>query len=124
MLPARLLLDAAIISIFEIAGQIFIKTFYEQDERKLYFFFLGWFMYLGVVYFLFKSYSSGNFAVVNSVWNSLTTVTVAVIGWFYYKEKLTKAEMIGIGFVVLGFIIIGAFSDGGQRSKESLDNND
>lgn len=124
MLSGKFVLNVFIISLFEIAGQIFIKTYYEQDDRKLYLFFLGWLMYLGVVYFLFKAYENGNFAISNSFWNALTTVSIAGIGWFYYKEKLTKPEMIGISLVILGFIIIGAFSDGGQRSKESLDNKD
>lgn len=117
MLSGKLVLNIFIISLFEIAGQMFIKTYYEQENRKLYLFFLGWLMYLGVIYFLFKSYTYGNFAICNSFWNSITTITVAIIGWVYYKEKLTKYEMAGIGFVVLGFLIIGAFSDGGQRSK-------
>lgn len=119
MLPAGLILNTVIISAFEIVGQIFIKTYYEQEDRKLYYFFLGWLMYLGVVYFLYRAYSYGNFAICNSIWNSITTITVAVIGWFYYKEHLTKYEMIGLGLVVLGFLIMGAFSDGGERSTAS-----
>ena len=117
MLPAKFVLNIFIISLFEIAGQIFIKTYYEQNDRKLYLFFLGWLMYLGVVYFLFKAYSQGNFAISNSFWNALSTVLIALIGWFYYKEHLTRSEMIGIGFVIVGFIIIGAFSDGGEKNK-------
>ena len=119
MLPQKLILNVFVISLFEIAGQMLIKTYYENKQKQIYLFFLGWLMYLGVVYFLLKSYSSGNFAVVNSVWNSITTFSVAVIGWFYYKEQLTKAEMSGIALVVLGFIVIGAFSDGGDRDHKT-----
>ena len=120
MLPAKLLLNVFVISFFEIVGQMFIKTYYEQENRQIYFFLLGWLAYLGVVYFLFRAYSTGNFAIVNSSWNAVTTFTIAVIGWFYYKEHLTKIEIIGVGLVILGFLVIGAFSEGGQRDAASI----
>lgn len=119
MLKGKYVLNIFLLSLFEIAGQIFIKTYYEQDDRKLYFFFLGWLMYLGVVYFLYRSYSQGNFAITNAFWNAFTTVLVSVIGWVYYKEHLTTIELVGVSLVVLGFGIIGAFSDGGERSEKS-----
>ena len=118
MLQGNFVLNIFVISLFEIAGQIFVKTYYEQDDRKLYLMFLAWLMYLGVVYFLFISYSDGNFAIANSFWNAVTTIVIAIIGWFYYKEHLNKYELTGIGFVVVGLIIIGVFSDGGEKSKK------
>ena len=118
MLQGNFVLNIFVISLFEIAGQIFVKTYYEQDDRKLYLMFLAWLMYLGVVYFLFRAYSDGNFAIANSFWNAVTTIVIAIIGWFYYKEHLNKYELTGIGFVVVGLIIIGVFSDGGEKSKK------
>lgn len=119
MLPIKFVVNVLIISLFEIAGQLFVKTYYEQENRKLYMFFLGWLMYLGVVFFLFRAYSQGNFAITNAFWNAVTTMVVALIGWFYYKEKLNTAEIIGVSFVVGGLIIIGAFSDGGEKGEKS-----
>lgn len=122
MISSKLLMDVSLIVLFETIGQIFVKTYYEQDDRKLYLLFLGWLMYLPVVYFLFKAYFSSNFALANGLWNAVGTVLVALIGWFYYKEKLTKVEMIGLGLIILGFVVIGMFSDGGARDA-AKDNN-
>lgn len=112
MLSGKLILNVLAISAFEIAGQMFIKNYYEQDDRKLYLFLLGWLMYLGVIYFLFRIYFLSNFALANVIWNSITTILITIIGLVYYKEKLTKYEMVGIGVIVIGFLIIGFFSDG------------
>lgn len=118
MLSSYLILNILAIVAFETIGQVFIKTFYEQDNRKLYIFFLGWLSYLGVVYFLFRAYSYGNFAICNALWNILSTIIIAIIGYIVYGESLTKYEMAGIGLMIAGLGIIGFFSDGGERSEE------
>lgn len=118
MLSGQLILNVLAIVAFETTGQIFIKTFYEEDNRKLYLFFLGWLMYLFALYFLFRSYSYTNFAIANGIWNALSTVLVGLIGFFYYGEHLTKYEIAGLGLVVFGFVIIGAFSDGGAAANK------
>ena len=118
MLHWKFVLNIVIISLFELLAQIFVKTYYEQNDRKLYLIFLSWLMYLGVVYFLYRAYSGGNFAITNSFWNALTTVLVAIVGWVYYKEHLNKYELTGIGFVVVGLVILGTLSDGGEKAKK------
>ena len=114
MLSGNFVLNVLVVSFFETVGQVFVKTYYEENDKKLYLFFLGWLMYLGVVYFLLRAYDDGNFAITNAFWNALTTVSISLIGIFYYKENLTKAEMVGIGLIVLGFLVIGIFSNGGK----------
>ena len=96
-------------SISELFGQIFIKTYYET--QKVYWFFLAWFFYLLVIYMLYRAYYFTGFAIANGLWSALALVLTTVVGIFYYKENLNYYELVGISLIVIGIIILGIYSD-------------
>lgn len=41
-----------------------------------------------------------------AVWSGLGIALVAVIGFFYFEETLTISKLLGIGFIVVGIMIL------------------
>ncbi|NYT66562.1 QacE family quaternary ammonium compound efflux SMR transporter [Alcaligenaceae bacterium] len=45
-----------------------------------------------------------------AIWSGVGIVLISVIAWLFYGQKLDAAALIGIGFIVLGVIVIQVFS--------------
>ena len=41
-----------------------------------------------------------------AVWSGLGIALVAIIGFFYFEETLTISKLLGIGFIVVGIMIL------------------
>ena len=46
-----------------------------------------------------------------AIWSAAGIVIISMIGYFAYKESLDLPAIIGIGFIVVGVIIINVFSN-------------
>jgi len=97
------------LSITELFGQIFIKTYYET--QKVYWFFIAWFFYLLVIYLLYRAYYFTGFAIANGLWSAFALILTTLVGIFYYKETLNNYELAGIILIVIGIIVLGFYSD-------------
>ena len=67
---------------------------------------LGIVIYALVAYTLYEILKSGNVAVTNALWNATTVILVSLMGIFYFEEKFTIYQYIGLGFAVLAIIFI------------------
>lgn len=47
-------------------------------------------------------------ALANSVWNAGTEVSIALVGWFFFKQKLGARQFAGIAIIMLGMHLLGA----------------
>lgn len=45
-----------------------------------------------------------------AIWSGVGIVLISLIAWLFYGQKLDAAALIGIGFIVLGVIVIQVFS--------------
>ncbi|MBP6018730.1 MAG: QacE family quaternary ammonium compound efflux SMR transporter [Burkholderiaceae bacterium] len=45
-----------------------------------------------------------------AIWSGVGIVLISLIAWLFYGQKLDTAALIGIGFIVLGVIVIQVFS--------------
>ena len=93
----------------ETLSQFCARKYYE-DNTKVWLFVAGWFLYLSVLLLLVKAYDYTGFAMANALWDSGTIISMAVIGYFYFKEKFNTGELIGLGLVVTGAILLGVYS--------------
>lgn len=48
--------------------------------------------------------------VVYAVWSGLGIVLIASIAWIWFGQKLDLATIIGLGFILLGVVIVNLFS--------------
>jgi multidrug transporter EmrE-like cation transporter len=94
------------IVILETLGQFMVKLYYE-NKNKVYLFFIAWLLYLGVISVLSLMYNYSKIAIANVLWNSGTTILMALVGWFYFGEPLGIGEIAGIILVITGSLTIG-----------------
>tara|TARA_Y100000389_G_scaffold13632_1_gene12149 strand:+ start:3772 stop:4095 length:324 start_codon:yes stop_codon:yes gene_type:complete len=63
------------------------------------------YMLVSILYFLVLR-SGQKLAIANVIWNIGTTICVFLIGTFYFKEKLTHKQLLGVILAVLsGFLL-------------------
>ena len=99
--------------ILPLVGLILSETFAQFSLEKVVktknniFLVLGCAAYLAVsilYYFVLKT--GQKLAIANVIWNIGTTVGVFLVGTFYFKEKLTTKQLIGVALaVVSGFLL-------------------
>lgn len=106
------------IVITETASQFCVRKYYD-DQNNWPLFLIAWLLYALVLYFLYKSYSYTNFALTNALWDSGTILAMATIGYFYFKEKFTTGEIVGMVFVVSGAIMLGYFGEATEDTGKS-----
>jgi len=46
---------------------------------------------------------------VNAIWSACSVIFVLLVGMFFYHETLTKADFLGITFVLAGVYLIFAY---------------
>ncbi|MFK4750830.1 DMT family transporter [Oceanobacter antarcticus] len=66
--------------------------------------------YVVAFYFLSLALKSIPIGVAYAVWAGLGVVLVAMAAWVIYDQKLDLASIIGMGFIVVGVIILNVFS--------------
>ena len=97
------------LTILETLAQVCAREYYENNNR-MFLIIIGWFLYLGALLALVEAYDYTGLAIANALWNAGTIIAMAVIGYFFYKESLSVAELSGMGLVIAGSIIMGFYS--------------
>ena len=63
--------------------------------------------YAGVAYVYFLMLRSGSkLAVANAFWNAGTGLTVTLVGWLMFGQKLTSRQIIGLVVTIIGISIL------------------
>lgn len=62
--------------------------------------------YTLVCYFLYKSYKFAKMGIVNAIWSALSVLTISLIGCFLFDEIYSTKELVGMGMIISGLIII------------------
>ena len=101
-----LFLVAAIL--FETLGTSFLKKT-EQFTKPFptIVFFLSMILSFYLLSFALKGIPIG---IAYAIWSAVGIVLISTIGYFVYKQTLDFPALLGIGFIVVGVIIINLFS--------------
>ena len=62
-------------------------------------------------YFMSLSLEKISIAIVYSIWSGVGIVLIAFAGYVFYKQHLDAAAIGGMTFIVIGVVIISAFSN-------------
>ena len=57
-----------------------------------------------IYYFMLKN--GEKLAIANTLWNAGTAVTIPIIGYFIFKQTLTKKQIFGMIIVLLGVSLL------------------
>ncbi len=55
----------------------------------------------------YTALSSQGMAIINSMWNAISTVIIALIGFLVFSEKISVRNWIGIALCASGILLIG-----------------
>jgi len=111
----------------ETLSQTFAKEFYDSNHdrgvqtdgtKNFYLICFSLALYVVVLFLLLKSYDYSDFAITNAFWDSGTIVGTALVGYFYFGERFKWQELMGMGFVITGAILLGAFSEDVSKRKD------
>lgn len=99
-------LTVLIISIIlvEIISQYLLEKSITGDNTLLY---LGMLFYalVGYIYYLILK-SGEKLAIANSIWNASSTIGVAIVGYFIFKQKLSFIQVMGLLLTLVGVYLI------------------
>lgn len=91
------------IAVLETIGMSIIED--SANKRNMYFIIgLGFYMIVGII--LYHILKEGNLAITNALWNATTVILVTLVGIFYFKEKFTKYQYIGLAFAILAIVFM------------------
>lgn len=102
MVPVNLaaLVLVICISSFEAAAQSLSYLSYKQKSVGL--FVLSWFVYLVIVYLLWRAYHFRGVGYINVIWSGVTTALMLAIGFVFFGERISVVEWVGVVFIMLG----------------------
>jgi len=66
--------------------------------------------YLFAFYFLSLTLRTLPISIAYAIWSGLGVILIAMVGWFFYKQSLDLAGMVGVGFIIAGVVILNLFS--------------
>ena len=66
--------------------------------------------YLSALYFLTHVLDKIPIAVVYATWSGLGIFTIAIFGYFYFKQSLSWQAVLGLFFIVAGVVLVNSFS--------------
>lgn len=101
-----LFLAAAIL--FETLGTSFLKKT-EQFSKPVptVVFFLSMLISFYLLSHVLKGIPIG---IAYAIWSAVGIVLISLVGYFVYKQNLDFPALLGIGFIILGVVIINLFS--------------
>jgi multidrug transporter EmrE-like cation transporter len=99
------LVDITLLSLVEIVGDFGFKAFARGGQ--LFDFGQGIAGYVGVIYFLIRSFTVGNVLYVNGMWDGMSTLLEAIAAYIFLGERLnTVWQYFGLVLLVSGLILV------------------
>lgn len=66
--------------------------------------------YAFAIYFLSLTMKSIPIGITYALWSGAGIILVSLVGFFYYKQHLDVAAVVGLAFMIVGILIINLFS--------------
>ena len=66
--------------------------------------------YLAAFYFLSIVLKTMPVGLAYAIWSGLGIVLISIIGYVVFGQKLDLAALIGLGFIIVGVVIVNGFS--------------
>lgn len=101
MSPLTFTLFASFVSI---AADTILKSGALKDNKL--FLFLGTLIYVFTAFLWFEIYKSNKISTVNIMYSLTLMLMSVIIGVFYFREKLTGQEIIGMMFAIVAVFLL------------------
>lgn len=101
IIVAIIVIILSIIEVFIFAG---LKKYH--DTKNKWYFLASIIGYVVVAALLVYSFNFQEIAVINGLWNALTLVLIALLGYFVFKERLNWKEIIAIILMLVAMLLL------------------
>jgi len=61
-------------------------------------------------FFLSLTFKEMSIGIVYAIWSGVGIVFITAIGYYRYGEKMDTPALVGMGFIIVGIVIMNAFS--------------
>ena len=61
-------------------------------------------------YFISLTLNAIPLAVAYAIWSGVGMALISLAGWFFYRQSLGAGEVIGVGLIMAGVIVLNLFS--------------
>jgi len=85
-------------------GDIFMKKWVISDNPKLYLY--GMLIYIFSLNFVAFSFKSKNIAVATIIFVLVNVISLTLVSWFYFNEKLSITQLFGIALGIASVIVL------------------
>tara|TARA_B100000035_G_scaffold304258_1_gene303773 strand:+ start:857 stop:1186 length:330 start_codon:yes stop_codon:yes gene_type:complete len=92
---------------FEVAGTMLLPV--SQNFTKLVPTTLLAFFYLAAFYLLTFVVNKLPIAIVYATWSGLGIFTIAILGYFFFKQTLSWQAILGLFLIVIGVILVNTY---------------
>ena len=101
------------IVLLETSSQYLSRRYYEsgKTDGKFWYMFIALLLYAPILYLLLKTYDYSQFAISNAFWDSGTIIATSLVGYFLFNESFIWQELLGLGLVVSGALLLGIYSE-------------
>ena len=106
MLKTYLILIAA--TFFEVAGTLLLPS--TQNFTKIIPTFIAATCYLTALYCLTHVLHKIPIAIVYATWSGLGIFTIALFGYYFFKQTLSWQAILGLFLIVVGVVLVNTFS--------------
>jgi uncharacterized membrane protein len=100
-----ILFVALIMTINDIFSFSITKTIY-KDKKPIYWLLLPSILYACQIPLFFYGLSFSGMAILNVIWNLLSSILVTMIGIFYFKENISHIKFVGILLGLISLFLI------------------
>lgn len=66
--------------------------------------------YAVALFFLGLTFKSIPMGLAYALWSGAGIILISSVGWIYFKQSLDVAAVVGLGFMIVGIMIIHVFS--------------
>ena len=102
----KLILLLLIIIATETGAQFFLQKMTKTNENV--YLIVGVLLYaaVGAIYSIILNRGK-KIAITNSLWNAGTEITVALLGFLYFNQKLSQGQILGMVLILAGVNLLG-----------------
>ncbi|MCO6186201.1 SMR family transporter [Rhizobium sp. L1K21] len=95
--------------VFEVVGTSLLKN--TEQFTRLWPTVFCLICYAVAIYLLSVSVRTIPVGIAYAIWSGFGIVLVSAIGWFAFRQHLDLAAVIGLGFIIVGILIVNLFSN-------------
>ena len=94
-----------LLTTIETFSQYNLKLF--NKSNSIYYFLLGALGYVIISAILSYLFGFEKMGIVNNMWNVCSSMSIVIVGYLFFKEKLSTVQLIGVILGILGVALMG-----------------